>query len=243
MENNRNNQPNNNNKGDNNNGKKQLPVWLICLGVALLLYLLFSYMTSKLQQASYQEISYAKFLEMVQKNEVKEVLIQYDYDRMLISPKVQKEGTLPITYYTGIIQNDDALVPLLNEHGVAYASEVIDKSTTILDVIVNWVLPFALIYLVMWFLFRMLMKGGNGMMGVGKSNAKVYVEKETGVTFKDVAGQEEAKESVTELVDFLHNPGKYTKIPENTPKSVQSSRRVLCLWDRPEPVRLCLQRR
>ena len=218
MENNRNNQPNNNNKGDNNNGKKQLPVWLICLGVALLLYLLFSYMTSKLQQASYQEISYAKFLEMVQKNEVKEVLIQYDYDRMLISPKVQKEGTLPITYYTGIIQNDDALVPLLNEHGVAYASEVIDKSTTILDVIVNWVLPFALIYLVMWFLFRMLMKGGNGMMGVGKSNAKVYVEKETGVTFKDVAGQEEAKESVTELVDFLHNPGKYTKIGAKLPK-------------------------
>jgi len=218
MENNRNNQPNNNNNGDNNNGKKQPPVWLICLGVALLLYLLFSYMTSKLQQASYQEISYAKFLEMVQKNEVKEVLIQYDYDRMLISPKVQKEGTLPITYYTGIIQNDDALVPLLNKHGVAYASEVIDKSTTILDVIVNWVLPFALIYLVMWFLFRMLMKGGNGMMGVGKSNAKVYVEKETGVTFKDVAGQEEAKESVTELVDFLHNPGKYTKIGAKLPK-------------------------
>jgi len=175
-------------------------------------------MTSKLQQASYQEISYAKFLEMVQKNEVKEVLIQYDYDRMLISPKVQKEGTLPVTYYTGIIQNDDALVPLLNEYGVVYASEVIDKSTTILDVIVNWVLPFALIYLVMWFLFRMLMKGGNGMMGVGKSNAKVYVEKETGVTFKDVAGQEEAKESVTELVDFLHNPGKYTKIGAKLPK-------------------------
>jgi len=220
MENNRNNQPNNNNNNNdnNNNGKKQPPVWLICLGVALLLYLLFSYMTSKLQQASYQEISYAKFLEMVQKNEVKEVLIQYDYDRMLISPKVQKEGTLPVTYYTGIIQNDDALVPLLNEYGVVYASEVIDKSTTILDVIVNWVLPFALIYLVMWFLFRMLMKGGNGMMGVGKSNAKVYVEKETGVTFKDVAGQEEAKESVTELVDFLHNPGKYTKIGAKLPK-------------------------
>ena len=217
MENNRNNQPNNNDNGNNNNGKKP-PVWLICLGVALLLYLLFSYMTSKLQQASYQEISYAKFLEMVQKNEVKEVLIQYDYDRMLISPKVQKEGTLPVTYYTGIIQNDDALVPLLNEYGVVYASEVIDKSTTILDVIVNWVLPFALIYLVMWFLFRMLMKGGNGMMGVGKSNAKVYVEKETGVTFKDVAGQEEAKESVTELVDFLHNPGKYTKIGAKLPK-------------------------
>jgi len=218
METNRNNQPNNNNNENNNNGKKQPPVWLICLGVALLLYLLFSYATTKLQQASYQEITYAEFLHMVQKNEVKEVLIQYDYDRMLISPMEQKEGTLPITYYTGIVQNDDALVPLLNEHGVAYAAEVIDKSTTILDVIVNWVLPFALIYLVMWFLFRMLMKGGNGMMGVGKSNAKVYVEKETGVTFKDVAGQEEAKESVTELVDFLHNPGKYTKIGAKLPK-------------------------
>jgi len=217
MDNNRNNQPNNNNNG-NNNEKKPMPIWLICLGVALVLYLLFSYMTSKLTQASYQEISYAEFLKMVENGEVKEVLIQYDSDRMLISPKEQKEGTIPVTYYTGIIQNDDNLVPLLNEHGVAYASEVVDKSTTILDIIVSWVLPFALIYLVMWFLFRMLMKGGNGMMGVGKSNAKVYVEKETGVTFKDVAGQEEAKESVTELVDFLHNPGKYTKIGAKLPK-------------------------
>ena len=218
MDNNRNNQPNNNNNGNNENEKKQPPVWLICLGVALVLYLLFSYMTSKLTQASYQEISYAEFLEMVEKGEVKEVLIQYDSDRMLISPKEQKEGTIPVTYYTGIIENDDNLVPLLNEHDVAYASEVVDKSTTILDIIVSWVLPFALIYLVMWFLFRMLMKGNNGMMGVGKSNAKVYVEKETGVTFKDVAGQEEAKESVTELVDFLHNPGKYTKIGAKLPK-------------------------
>ena len=217
MENNRNNQPNNNN-GNNSNGKKPIPAWLICLGVALVLYLLYSYTANKLTQASYQEISYAKFLEMVEKNEVKEVLIQYDSDRMLISPKEQKEGTIPVTYYTGIIYYDDSLLPLLNEHGVAYASEVIDKSTTILDIIVSWVLPFALIYVVMWFLFRMLMKGGNGMMGVGKSNAKVYVEKETGVTFKDVAGQEEAKESVTELVDFLHNPGKYTKIGAKLPK-------------------------
>ncbi len=217
MDNNRNNQPNNNN-GNNSNGKKPIPAWLICLGVALVLYLLYSYTANKLTQASYQEISYAKFLEMVEKNEVKEVLIQYDSDRMLISPKEQKEGTIPVTYYTGIIYYDDSLLPLLNEHGVAYASEVIDKSTTILDIIVSWVLPFALIYVVMWFLFRMLMKGGNGMMGVGKSNAKVYVEKETGVTFKDVAGQEEAKESVTELVDFLHNPGKYTKIGAKLPK-------------------------
>ena len=217
MDNNRNNQPNNNNNG-NDNEKKPMPVWLICLGVALVLYLLFSYMTSKLTQASYQEISYAKFLEMVENGEIKEVLIQYDSDRMLISPKEQKEGTIPVTYYTGIIENDTNLVPLLTEHGVAYAAEVVDKRTTVLDIIVSWVLPFALIYLVMWFLFRMLMKGGNGMMGVGKSNAKVYVEKETGVTFKDVAGQEEAKESVTELVDFLHNPGKYTKIGAKLPK-------------------------
>ena len=215
MDNDRNNQPNNNN---NENNSKKPPVWLICLGVALVLYLLFSYMTSKLTQASYQEISYAQFLNMVKAGEVKEVLIQYDSDRMLISPKVQKENAIPVTYYTGIIENDTELVPLLNEYGVAYAAEVVDKSTTILDIIVSWVLPFALIYVVMWFLFRMLMKGGNGMMGVGKSNAKVYVEKETGVTFKDVAGQEEAKESVTELVDFLHNPGKYTKIGAKLPK-------------------------
>jgi len=218
MDNNRNNQPNNNNNNNNNNDKKPMPIWLLCLAGALVLYALFSFMTAKLQQASYQEITYAKFVEMVENNEVKEVLIQYDYERILISPKTQKEGTIPVTYYTGIIYYDDELLPMLNEHGVSYASEVVDKSTTILDIIMNWVLPFALIYLVMWFLFRMIMKNGNGMMGVGKSNAKVYVEKETGVTFKDVAGQEEAKESVTELVDFLHNPGKYTKIGAKLPK-------------------------
>ena len=221
MDNNRNNQPNhsnNNNNNNDNNGKKPMPIWLLCLAGALVLYALFSYMTAKLQQASYQEITYAKFVEMVENNEVKEVLIQYDYERILISPKTQKEGTIPVTYYTGIIYYDDELLPMLNEHGVSYASEVVDKSTTVLDIIMNWVLPFALIYLVMWFLFRMIMKNGNGMMGVGKSNAKVYVEKETGVTFKDVAGQEEAKESVTELVDFLHNPGKYTKIGAKLPK-------------------------
>lgn len=104
------------------------------------------------------------------------------------------------------------------EAGISYTATYTDKTVTILDIILSYVLPFVLIYVVMILLFRMLTKNGGMMGNVGKSNAKVYVEKETGVTFKDVAGQDEAKESVTELVDFLHNPGKYTRIGAKLPK-------------------------
>ncbi len=216
-ENNRDN--NRNNQNNNGNKKPTLPVWIYCLIGAFLIYLLFSYFTTQMEKASLQEISYDEFLTMVENGQVSEVEIQYDSERILITPLRQESGTLPVTYYTGIIYYDDNLLPLLEEKGVTYNAKVVDKSTTIVDILVSWVLPFVLIYLVMWFLFRMLMKNsGGGMMGVGKSNAKVYVERETGVTFKDVAGQEEAKDSIYELVDFLHNPGKYTRIGAKLPK-------------------------
>ena len=209
---------NHQNQNNNNNKKPSLPIWLYCLLGAVVLYLLFSYAATKLEQAQLQEITYDDFLKMLNSNQIKQVVLQYDEERILIQPVRQTEGTIPITYYTGIIENDADLVPLLNEKGISYGREVTDKGNTIVAILVNWILPFVLIYVVMWFLFRMLMKNGNGMMGVGKSNAKVYVERETGVTFKDVAGQEEAKESIYELVDFLHNPGKYTKIGAKLPK-------------------------
>ncbi|BCJ92972.1 ATP-dependent zinc metalloprotease FtsH [Anaerocolumna cellulosilytica] len=205
---------NNNKRGASNNNNKKSLIYILIAAVATLI--LFSYMSSRLQEGTNIEISYNKFRSMIENDEVKSVLIQAD--KIKIVPIKQPNPVYDISYYTGKV-DDDKLIELLDEKDIDYKGEVIDTRTTIVDILLVWVLPFVLIYLVMWFLFRMISKSGGGMMGgVGKSNAKIYVEKETGVTFKDVAGQEEAKESLTELVDFLHNPGKYTRIGAKLPK-------------------------
>ena len=211
---------NGNNNSNNNNKKKNTRSGMIfCLIVAVIMLLLFSYMTKQIENSTTQEISYGQFLRLLEEKKVKTVLIQFDKDRYLIEPNEQPFGEgYGITYYTGIIS--DPPIELLEESGADYSAEVVDKSTTIVDILIAWILPLVLIYGVMWFLFRAISKNSGGMMGgVGKSNAKLYdMEKETGITFKDVAGQEEAKESVKELVDFLHNPGKYTRIGAKLPK-------------------------
>lgn len=188
---------------------------IICLIAAVILYMMYSYMKNLVEQTTNQEITYNKFLEMLDEGEVKSVKIKSD--RIVIEPKVQENSAYDITYYTGIVPDPD-LKDELNAAGVTFNKEVPTQSSGILEFILSWIIPFVLIYGVMYLLFRMVSKNSGGMMGVGKSNAKVYVEKETGVTFKDVAGQEEAKESLTELVDFLHNPGKYTRIGAKLPK-------------------------
>ncbi len=123
------------------------------------------------------------------------------------------------SYYTGYIP-DDRLLPLLDEHGVTYYTPY-ENSNPLLESIISWVIMIAVVYLIFFVLMRGLSKkmgGGGGMMGIGQSNAKVYMQAKTGVTFADVAGQEEAKESLNEIVDFLHNPGKYTAIGAKQPK-------------------------
>ena len=119
-------------------------------------------------------------------------------------------------YYTGVMK-DDNLAAFLREHDVSFKEEIPDNSGFLLSILLTYVLPIVLVWVLLSFLFRK-MSGGGGPMGVGKSNAKVYVQKETGITFKDVAGQDEAKESLQEVVDFLHNPGKYTQIGAKLPK-------------------------
>ncbi|WP_294517865.1 ATP-dependent zinc metalloprotease FtsH [uncultured Pseudoflavonifractor sp.] len=116
--------------------------------------------------------------------------------------------------------NDFSIIDLLDEHGVEYGTAVVSSSTVILSALVQMVLPFIIMVVAMVFLFRFMSSkmGGGGLGGVGKANAKVYVEKKTGVTFKDVAGQDEAKESLVEIIDFLHNPQKYTEIGAKLPK-------------------------
>ncbi|SHO48813.1 ATP-dependent zinc metalloprotease FtsH [Anaerocolumna xylanovorans] len=204
---------NNNKPGANNNNKKPL---LYILLAAVITLILFSFLAKQLQEGSNIEITYNKFLSMLDEGKIKAVKLESD--RIVIEPKEQPSDVYNIKYYTGRI-DDEQLVTRLQKAKVDFKGDVSDTKSSILDIIIAWVVPFLLIYVVWYFLFRMISKNSGGMMGgVGKSNAKVYVEKETGVTFKDVAGQEEAKESLKELVDFLHNPGKYTRIGAKLPK-------------------------
>lgn len=209
------------NKGNNRNNNKNngnRTAIIICLVAAVLTFFAFSYTMDMIKESRNIEISYNAFWDMLNEDKIKK--ITFDNFKYIIEPKEQTDDIFPMTYYTGYIGNDIEMIPKLKAEGIEFSKVVQDTSTSILDFIIAWILPFAIIWLVMWLVFRMISKsGGGGMMGgVGKSNAKVYVEKETGVTFKDVAGQEEAKESLTELVDFLHNPGKYTKIGAKLPK-------------------------
>ena len=223
---------NGNNGKKDDGGKNKGVVTRIILTVILFFIFIISYMfiSAELDKIRNREISYDEFLKMLEDNTIEKVVIEADYDKIVIYPR---EGTAKDagveTYYTGIIESDTELINRLEaakarqaESGVKeleYKRLIVDKRTTILDVLLAYVLPFAFIYLMLWGAYRMLTKnGGIGGLGAGKSTAKMYVEKETGVTFKDVAGQEEAKESVLELVDFLHDPAKYTRIGAKLPK-------------------------
>ena len=192
------------------------PMWVFTLIAVSVVYILITYMSSLVNRATNQEISYDKFIKMVVGDKVESVVFDYSTDRILIQERAQKT----VTYYTGILEDYNTVYELLEEHNVTYGAKTTQTTSVFVQILVNWILPFAMIYIVMWLLFRMIMRNnpGGGLMGVGKSNAKMYVEKETGVTFKDVAGQDEAKESVKELVDFLHNPEKYVKIGAKLPK-------------------------
>ena len=211
-------------ENENNNGRKGKGMnnrsgMLFCLVVALVMVLMFFYMMNQIEESTNKKVSYDTFIDMLNEGKVSEVQVDSDSGRILIFP-VQDTQTLPnitITYYTGILEDGNKIQERCDAAGVTYSRVTIDKTNSVLQSILGYVLMFAVIYGVMFFVFRMISKS-SGMMGVGKSNAKVYVEKETGVTFKDVAGQEEAKESLTEMVDFLHNPGKYTRIGAKLPK-------------------------
>lgn len=205
---------NNNNKRKNNMPNRMFII--ITLLAALLIWYMGSMVYRQLEESTNIEITYDEFMNMLEKGEVKSVEAQAD--RLMITPKEQPNTALGITYYTGYFTDFDLQDKLSEHKDVTYSAQVVDNRTTFLDTIIQLVLPFVLIYIVMWFLFKAISKNSGGVMGVGKSNAKIYVEKQTGVSFKDVAGQEEAKESLNEIVDFLHNPTKYTRIGAKLPK-------------------------
>ena len=174
-----------------------------------------------MQKTTSKEISYSEFLKMLDDKKIEEVV--FDTNQLIITPKTEKKNGLPqvkVTYYTGYTgsMEDSKLVDRLEKADVRFGEKIPDStSAVLLNIFVTLILPFVLIFVVLNYLMKKIAKGG-GMMGVGKSNAKMYVEKQTGVTFKDVAGQDEAKESLQEVVDFLHNPGKYTGIGAKLPK-------------------------
>lgn len=211
---------NKNNQNDNPNKKKNIKSAIILLVVCLGITALFTSVMSRYKNGSQKKISYSKFLTMLDKGEIKKVQVA---DRKIyIEPKTQQNPLMKTTYYT-VSMNDALLVNRLKEAEdqnkiSSYEQQDSSGSNAILSVMVSYVLPFVLIYGMMYFVMRGIGKGGGMMGSVGKSNAKVYVEKKTGVTFADVAGQDEAKESLTEMVDFLHNPGKYIEIGARLPK-------------------------
>ncbi|MGN0153154.1 MAG: ATP-dependent zinc metalloprotease FtsH, partial [Lachnospiraceae bacterium] len=187
------------------------------LVVSIGLSLLFFYAYSRYQTSQQVEISYSEFLDMLDEGKVKSVRI-YSSSIEIVPKEEGKSAGKKIYYATRI--SDINLVDRLEEakkKGELDYTAVDESNTAMIGNILSWVLMIGVFYLIIWLFMRSMSKGG-GMMGVGKSNAKMYVEKKTGVTFADVAGQEESKESLKEMVDFLHNPKKYLEIGAKLPK-------------------------
>ena len=204
-----------NNKDSQNRPKLNsiLPIAVLAVVFVLLINFLYSsYSASRME-----EIKYNEFEQMLENDEVAEVEIQSD--RILIQTKDQQ--ALPETeqkiLFTGLV-DDTELIAKLNAHGVEFYHEIHDEMSPLFQILLSYVIPFAAIYLLFSFLMRNIGGKMGGSMSIGQSKAKVFMEKETGVTFADVAGQDEAKESLQEIIDFLHNPQKYAAIGAKIPK-------------------------
>ena len=227
------NQPGNNGGNGNGNQPPRRPnmmmILLAGLSTVLLVFVLWNLLFGG--NGNTQEVSYTKFLEHVNRDEVEAVEVQSTGQILFTLKKDDKSqsdapapqmpypfyGNTPVTYSTIIMEDLDTLTARMEEHGIDGSRVLSDNSGRILDILLYVVLPVVLMWILLGVVFRK-MGGSGGPLGVGKSNAKVYVQKETGVTFKDVAGEDEAKESLVEVVDFLHNPGKYSKIGARLPK-------------------------
>ncbi|ABR35176.1 ATP-dependent zinc metalloprotease FtsH [Clostridium beijerinckii] len=211
-----------NRKGSpNKNGlpnKKELPKYIIA---ALIITLVINIVINLISQSNHKQIDYSEFLTMVNNKQVESVEIYSD--KLVITPKSDEDASAinKKLYYTGNLDYPQ-LVDKLYNADVKFTTPVKNTQSPIIGFILSWIIPFAIFYMLgNWFMKSLSNKiggGGGGFMSVGKSNAKVYVEKATGVSFKDVAGQEEAKESLKEIVDFLHKPERYTKIGAKLPK-------------------------
>lgn len=233
----------NNNSNGNGDSPKRVNL-IVLLATALMTIFFISYFMQSMESRTTEEINYTDFQEMVENGEVAFVTIESD--RYVIEPVKDEaeEDTSAVvdgnddasvtdntftgfvqtqeiekTYYTGLVE-ETKTTDLLDEYDVDYKTAIPESTSTLMTIIVYYLLPILFVWILLGFLFRRMSKSGGGPMGmgVGKNNAKVYVQKETGVTFKDVAGEDEAKESLQEVVDFLHNPSRYAKIGAKLPK-------------------------
>ena len=223
----------NNRNGGNKKNNKNLRSVISLIGWALVLTLVFNYILAATSGGRSFEVPYSEMMDLVEQDQIKEIQLKggvlyatpvdgYTYtektDNKYREPKTYTQSeksklTLYTTYLT-----DTRLLPLLDEHNVEYSSPVKSAWSVLGDILVMYILPMLLTMGLIVLVMRIVSKNGGGIGNVGKSNAKVYMEKQTGVTFKDVAGQDEAKESLEEIIDFLHNPGKYTAIGAKLPK-------------------------
>ena len=221
-----NNQKNNKNKkGSGWRGMLSVTAWAIAL--TLVLSYVGEYFTQAMDETTQHEIYYSEFKELVRDGQVEEVIINASTGVLLITPAegyvyTDEEGNTydDVELYTDQLEST-ALYDLLDEYGVPHTKPHQAQISPVLTFLISYILPFVLIFLMFSLMMKIMSKRGGGIGGiggVGKANAKVYMEKSTGVTFRDVAGQDEAKESLTEIIDFLHNPGKYTDIGAKLPK-------------------------
>ena len=207
--------PNNNMNNNNNAPKKNNRKFMIIYAVIAFLFL-YSFTTAK-DMLTTTEISYNKFIELVENKQIEKV--STEGTALVITPKDTSEYKGKVLY-TGNVENPD-LINLLTENGVEYFPEIVKQNSVIMDFIIINVLPLVLMFFLVRFLFNKMgkkMGGGPMGMGMGKSNAKIYMENDIKITFNDVAGQDEAKESLTEIIDFLNNPKRYTEIGAKLPK-------------------------
>ena len=235
------NQDNKNNKGGQ--GPKKRGFFVGALVWALVLVIIFNFIAGEIANAGTKEVTYSEFIQMVENNEVataelanKQIKFYLSKDlpagitqpsgqssdqdlAKVLAEQMEKGGAT--CYITAPPQGqgyrDDDLLPVLKQHNVAYAFTMEKETSLLMNMLLSYVLPVVIMTGALIFIMRR-MGGPGGLGGVGKSNAKVYMEKSTGVTFADVAGQDEAKESLEEIIDFLHNPGKYTEIGAKLPK-------------------------
>ncbi len=192
--------------------------------IALVFTILINALYESIADSQFSQITYDEFLTMIDENNVEAVEFQSDRILILSREEAQKDGRSQIINYTGRISNLDmsGVVAQLKAQGATVDGKIVEQASPIVSFLVSWVLPVAAMYLLFSLLMRSMSKrmggGLGGLGGIGQSNAKVYMEKQTGVTFKDVAGQDEAKESLEEIIDFLHNPQKYAEIGAKLPK-------------------------
>ncbi len=204
---------------NNEDNKPKKPLLYYYAMIILVVMLLNALLFPSLMQKRVSEVGYSEFITMVNDNKVNEVVMDYENNQIVFSAKDADEKD--VYFKTGVFP-DDELIQRLEEHNVKFGSHIPTQNSPLLNIILTWIVPLGIFILLGQFISRTLSKklgGGIGpAMTFGKANAKIYAEAETGVTFEDVAGEEESKESLTEIVDFLHNPQKYSSIGAKLPK-------------------------